>query len=188
MKFNFFKFGGEEITDYVQYVVDFLKEDPYSIAVVGTDSKQTKYQTMYATCIALYNPFLHRGAHVIFCRFKIDKVRDMFSKLYKEAEFSLQLAEELQHRLSLEGYTRKDLKKDETHLKLVDIHVDYNPDPGKNGHNKSHVVYNAVMPWIKGQDYRVFAKPNSFVATSCADLLMKKRKPKKNRSNKKAFF
>ena len=171
---KFMTFGRETIPNLNEHVERFLKEDPFSIVAVGTDSKQLRYHTMYVVAVAMYNPFLYRGAHVVFSRFKIDKQRDLFMRLYKEAEYSLGVAENL-HQHLVGKYTRRDLKANEQHLKLVDIHVDLNPSPGPKGKWKSHPVHNAVMPWLKGQDFRTFAKPDAFVASCCADLLMKKR-------------
>jgi len=174
---KFMNFGREAIPSLNEHVEAYLKDDPYSIVAVGTDSKQLRHHTMYVIAVAMYNPFLLRGAHIVFCRFKIDKQRDMFMRLYKEAEYSLQVAESLHEHL-LGKYVRKDLKADEQHLKLVDIHLDLNPSPGPQGSWKSFPVYNAAYPWLKGQDFRVFGKPSSqsFVASCAADLLMKKRR------------
>jgi predicted RNase H-related nuclease YkuK (DUF458 family) len=61
--------------------------------------------------------------------------------------------------------------------KLVDIHLDFNPfettahSRGKTN-NKSNVAYKAYVPWLRGMNYRVFSKPQSFAATSAADLLL----------------
>lgn len=62
-------------------------------------------------------------------------------------------------------------------FKLVDIHVDYNPQEGyidKKGvsKNKSNASYKAMVPWIRSMGYRVFAKNIAFAATSAADLLL----------------
>lgn len=39
--------------------------------------------------------------------------------------------------------------------------------------NKSNSAYNAYVPGLRGMNYRVYAKPSSFAATSAADLLLK---------------
>ena len=175
---KFMTFGREIIPNLNEHVEQFLKDDPYSIVAVGTDSKQLKNHTMYVIAIAMYNPFLMRGSHVVFHRFKIEKQKDLFTRLFKEAEFSLNIAESIHTHLEKCNYTRKDLKDHEQHFKLVDIHVDFNPLPGPKGTWKSYPVYNAAVPWLKGQDFRVYGKPSSssWVASCAADLLMKKRK------------
>lgn len=56
--------------------------------------------------------------------------------------------------------------------KFIDIHVDYNQYDG-NGKNRSYAVYRSVVPWLRGEGFRVFNKPFSFASTSAADLLLK---------------
>lgn len=62
-------------------------------------------------------------------------------------------------------------------FRLVDIHVDYNPNEGhidKKGQpkNKSNLSYRACVPWLRSMGYRVFAKPIGYASTSAADLLL----------------
>jgi predicted RNase H-related nuclease YkuK (DUF458 family) len=57
--------------------------------------------------------------------------------------------------------------------KLVDIHLDFNYEEGKDSRNKSYTAYKAAAPWLRGQGFRVWTKPNAFASTSAADLLLK---------------
>lgn len=57
--------------------------------------------------------------------------------------------------------------------KLVDLHLDFNPEPGATGKNKSYPAFKKHTPWLKGVGYRVFVKHSSHAATSAADLLLK---------------
>lgn len=61
--------------------------------------------------------------------------------------------------------------------KLVDIHIDFNPSEGSINEkgvskNKSYASYKAYVPWLRGLNFRVFAKPLGFASTSAADLLL----------------
>ena len=61
--------------------------------------------------------------------------------------------------------------------RLVDIHVDFNPFEGTVNErgvskNKSNMAYRAYVPWLRGMNYRVYAKPLAWGATSAADLLL----------------
>jgi hypothetical protein len=58
-------------------------------------------------------------------------------------------------------------------FRLVDIHIDFNPYEGESKKNKSNVAYNAYVPWLRGLNYRVWAKPCGAAATSAADLLLR---------------
>ena len=214
MRNKFKKFGGDHIPDIIEYLKEYINKDPNVTISVGCDSVQRRRKTQYAITIMLYNGDIKNGAHIIFFRENITKVRDHFERLQKEAIYALELADMLNTELS-PFYKRKDLvpkerKRYKFHLlkcagqykhiplhiedsfsnnltlseaekimeyKLVDIHVDFNPNEGhidKKGvaKNKSNMSYKANVPWLRSIGYRVFAKNIAFAATSAADLLL----------------
>lgn len=66
---------------------------------------------------------------------------------------------------------------DRMDFKLVDIHIDFNPNEGRKNEkgmsrNKSHAAYKAYVPWLRGMGFRVWAKPNGHAATNVSDLLL----------------
>lgn len=107
-KSKFKKFGGEYIPDIIQYLKDYLLEDPTVTITVGCDSIQKRRRTVYAITIMMYNTDLRRGAHVVFFRESCDKIRDNNERLYKEAQYLHDVATYLDAELS-EFYIRKDL-------------------------------------------------------------------------------
>ena len=213
-KNRFKKFGGEYIPDIIEYLKEYIKNEPNATISVGCDSIQKRKRTIYACTIMLYNTDIRNGAHVVFFRENIEKIRDNFERLHKEAQFCHDIAEFLDK--EFEGYfKRKDLtelerKRYKFHLmkcngeydyipahqeetfikninltefekvnpyKLVDIHVDFNPFEGTINErgvskNKSNMAYRAYVPWLRGMNYRVYAKPLAWGATSADDLLL----------------
>lgn len=211
---RFKRFGGEYIPDIVEYLKEYLEKDPNTTITVGCDSIQKRKRTIYACTLMLYNTDIKNGAHVVFFRENIEKIRDNFERLHKEAQFCHDIAEFLN--TELQGiYSRKDLseierKRYKFHLlrcngeyehlpshqeesfvknltltefertndyKLVDIHVDFNPSEGTINErgvskNKSNIAYKSYVPWLRGMNYRVYAKPLAWAATSAADLLL----------------
>ncbi len=107
-KSKFKKFGGEYIPDIVQYLKDYISEDPTVTITVGCDSIQKRRRTVYAITIMMYNTDLKHGAHVVFFRESCDKIRDNNERLYKEAQYLHDVATYLDGELS-EFYVRKDL-------------------------------------------------------------------------------
>jgi predicted RNase H-related nuclease YkuK (DUF458 family) len=107
-KSKFKKFGGEYIPDIIQYLKDYLSEDPTVTITVGCDSIQKRRRTVYAITIMMYNTDLRHGAHVVFFRESCDKIRDNNERLYKEAQYLHDVATYLDGELS-EFYVRKDL-------------------------------------------------------------------------------
>ena len=117
---RFKKFGGEFIPDIVEYIKDYIKEDPTVTISLGCDSIQKRRKTVYAITIMLYNTDVRNGAHVVFFRENINKVKDNFERLHKEAQYVHEIGEFLQK--ELEGfYVRKDLT--EMERKRYKFHV-----------------------------------------------------------------
>jgi len=128
---RFKKFGGSYVTDIVEYLKSYLEKDPTTTISVGCDSIQKRKRTIYACTIMLYNQDIRNGAHVVFFRENVDKIRDNFERLHKEAQFCHDISEFLN--LELEPfYSRKDLneyerKKYKFHLMRSEGKYDYIP-------------------------------------------------------------
>ncbi len=112
LRSKFKKFTGEFIPDIVEYVIDYLKNNPNSTVSVGCDSIQSKRKTLYTITIMMYNGSIKNGAHVVFFRENHQKVRDNFERLQKEAEYVHNLGELLNEELS-NIFSRMDLDIDE---------------------------------------------------------------------------
>jgi predicted RNase H-related nuclease YkuK (DUF458 family) len=198
-------FGGAIIEDVGQYAVDYIKNNCVDhseiIVYIGTDSKQMRKHTMYATAIAFYH--VGKGAHIIFNRTKIPKVKDLFTRLYNEVEMTRRAAEGLNKDLVGNYHFRwtkdniwveiggvkadrlREIDKKEGSDELGNIVEKYNADlshqklitcdldlnPSKMF--KSNMVHDAGIGALKGSGFRVRTKPNAWCATCAADLLCK---------------
>ena len=90
----FKQFGGNIIEDLGEYCRNYIRKYPDIVIFVGCDSKQMRKRSLFATAICFYHP--NNGAHIIFRRDRITKIRDMFSRLWQEAEFSREVSEYLE--------------------------------------------------------------------------------------------
>jgi predicted RNase H-related nuclease YkuK (DUF458 family) len=162
---KFIKYGGEPINNIYEYVVNKVNEDPTLKVAIGCDSKQLRYKTQYVVTVMFHSPEMHNGAHIVFSRFKIPKIKDRFSRLWKECEYIYEISEEMHNALNDVGYTNESL----INHKLVEVHLDLNPSK-KYG---SNTVYKPAIHWFKSMGYNTIAKPNSHAATSAADMLLK---------------
>lgn len=117
---RFKKFGGQYIPDIIEYLKEYITQEPNVTISLGCDSVQKKRKTIYAITIMLYNTDIKNGAHVVFFRENITKLRDNFERLHKEAQYVHEIGEFLQK--ELEGfYVRKDLT--EIERKRYKFHV-----------------------------------------------------------------
>ncbi len=175
------KFGGEILEDLGQYCRDYVKENPDIIVSVGCDSKQLRRKTLYAVVVCFQHP--GNGVHVVFARKRLPKIRDLFTRLWNEAEFSRELGDYLEKELR-GSYVRKLAEDEEARgmeiipdMKLVDIHLDFNPSKERG---RSNMVFDSAVGMIRGCGYRVRTKqhpdsglPNAWAATAAADMLCK---------------
>ena len=114
---RFKKFTGEFISDIVEYIKSQLEINPNLTISVGCDSIQGKRKTLYTVTIMLYNGSIKNGAHVVFFRENVLKVRDNFERLHKEANYVKEVGELLHSELDghferqdLNDYERKRYK------------------------------------------------------------------------------
>ena len=109
---KFKKFGGQRIPDVIEYIKEYIKENPYATISLGCDSVQRRKKTVYAITLMFYSISIKNGAHVIYFRDNINKVRDNFDRLGREADYVLNIGEWINN--ELEGqYVRMDLSDSE---------------------------------------------------------------------------
>lgn len=198
MENKFKKFGGEEIANVGQYLREYLAKYPRTSIYVGTDSKSKKGGVVYATIIAMYDEIRKDGVHYIFKREREIGKLDIFSRMWREVEKSVEVAEYLE--VELEGHLKRYDIEDlmvmrnpaggvyrPNQNKLVAIDVDINPTLG-DGKNLSNVAYEAAKGYVVGLGYRERFKPHAWASSCGADMLCKpSRKRSKSGKKKKRF-
>ena len=136
--------------DLISYVKDKISVlEKYSICV-GCDSQTKGKETKYV-CVVVINS-LGSGSHIIHADLNFPAIRDRFSKLWKEVEISLEVA--------------NFLTKNGIFVDYVDLDLNPNPIFGSNN------VYKAAMGFVESAGYKVRAKPISFCASYAADHLI----------------
>jgi len=174
------KFNGERIPNINQYVLNYVRNiDKNAKIMVGCDSNNQSRKTSYAITIVFYNENVRNGAHVVYARHSLPKIKDVVTKLWNEAVFVHEVAESLDKMLREEKYFYKferNYYDGSMPEKLVEIHVDLNATKStRNGrrfsNNKSNKIYTAVMGWLCGERYKVMAKPHGYCASTASDKL-----------------
>lgn len=151
---NEFKFfNGRHLDNAGDYIKKYIDRNPSVKIFVGTDSKQYKGYTKYVTAIGLLKP--RKGVHVIYKRNNTKKIKDIFSRLWNEVEYSRQVADYIEENVNNNG------------KKIVTVHLDINLDEKA----KSNIVHDSAVGYLKGLGYEVETKPNSWAASKAADML-----------------
>jgi len=135
------------LIDPISYTKAMVAKHPYVTIHIGTDSQSIAKRTLYATVIAYR--LGNRGVHYIVHKIGLPKIQDLWTRLWKETEMSIDIAEQMKQTLDVE----------------IQIDMDYNEDESF----KSNRLVNASRGWANSLGYRVNMKPNIQVATRAAD-------------------
>jgi predicted RNase H-related nuclease YkuK (DUF458 family) len=146
-------YNGEVIDDIFEYMKEYLSLNPDVEIVVGTDSEQYNEYTTYVTVIGFIKP--HKGVHLVYTRNKIKKIKDLFSRLWNEIEYTRFIADNIEKNIN------------NSSKKLVTIHIDINNKLS----GKSNIVHDSAVGYLKSLGYDVKVKPNSWAASKAADSL-----------------
>lgn len=147
MNKRFRKVSGELVPDIIKHTSDILIDDPFVEIHIGTDSQNHRRKTVYVTAIAYR--FGNRGVHYIYHKHKIKKISDKWTRLWNEADYSIQIAEWLTKQVKVK----------------IEIDLDYNSD---EKHFSSRLVQPAVG-WVMSLGYKANIKPHNQIATRAAD-------------------
>jgi len=134
--------------DLETYLGEYLSQNPEANIIIGCDSKNREDYTIYGLVIVLYKE--KKGGHVLYAKERIPRVRDRWSRLWREVELSVALANELQEK----GFPKAQF-----------IDLDLNPDPKY----KSNDVVRAAVGLVESMGYKARTKPFSLCASYAAD-------------------
>lgn len=136
--------NGEKV-NVVKHTLDVLAKHPNAEIHIGTDSQNKKRHTIYATVIAYR--YGNRGVHYIYSKKRVDKIKDLWTRLWNEAQYSVEVAEWMTEQINV----RVD----------IEIDMDYNPDKRFD----SNKLLAAARGYANGLGYRVNVKPFGQTAT-----------------------
>ncbi len=136
-----------KIIDPLNHTLKVLKNSPFSQIHIGSDSQNVGKKTIYVTAIAYR--FGSRGVHYIISKKSEMIIDDIWKRLWKEAEMSIEVAEWISNQINVK----------------IEIDMDYNSDE-KFISNK---LISAAKGWANSLGYKVNVKPNNQIATKAAD-------------------
>lgn len=147
MKFQ--KLTGPPKFELAEYVSDYLKRhEGYDVKMyLGCDSQTKADKTTYATTLVFH--ISSSGCHVIYQKEVVPVIRDMWDRLWKECEKSVEVA------LYLRDHG----------IEIDTIDLDYNIDPNK----KSNKLVKAAVGYVNGCGFKARYKPELLPGVYAAD-------------------
>ena len=135
------------IIDPIDHTREIIKKNPFVEVHVGTDSQSLAKMTQYITVIAYR--YGNRGVHYILKKNGVPQIKDLWTRLWKETELSIDVAESIKKSLNV----------------VPEIDLDYN----ENENFKSNKLVNASKGLANSLGYKVNIKPHIQIATRAAD-------------------
>tara|TARA_B100000989_G_C19469720_1_gene440085 strand:- start:342 stop:800 length:459 start_codon:yes stop_codon:yes gene_type:complete len=135
------------IIDPIDHTREIIKKNPFVEVHVGTDSQSLAKMTQYITVIAYR--YGNRGVHYILKKNGVPQIKDLWTRLWKETELSIDTAESIKKSLNI----------------IPEIDLDYN----ENENFKSNKLVNASKGLANSLGYKVNIKPHIQIATRAAD-------------------
>ena len=145
------KLNGTPVPHLANYAKSYLRAHPEVSLSVGTDSQNIGGSSVYATVVAFRHP--GKGVHYLLTKKREPIISDIITRLFKEAEDSINVAEYL---------------RDQGIYQPITIDVDYN----ESEEHSYHKLIPMVKGWILGLGYQMNTKQNIQVASIAADHLL----------------
>lgn len=133
-----------------EYVIQVLRQNPGTEIYVGCDSQNFSSHTVYVTTVLFRFP--NKGAHVVYVKEKLNKITDIWNRLWAETERSIDVALYVQQKCDVE-------------VKQIDM--DYNSDPGY----PSNKLISPAVGWAESLGFIARTKPDLLMATWAANRL-----------------
>lgn len=147
--------GTKQEVDLIPYIQDYVKQHENIEILLGTDSQNHKKETTFAIVIALRKP--KNGAHVLFCKYDVPRIKENNLRLTEEVWQSIEVAE----------YIREN-----TGIRARWVDIDINADD----RYRSNEVLAASCGMVKGMGYDVRYKnhpTDTPIITYCSDNICK---------------
>ncbi len=140
-----------EVVNVVKHTLDIMNTCPTVKIHVGTDSQNFKKRTVYAVVIAYR--FGTTGVHCIYHKVNVPKIRDKWTRLWQEAEMTMEVAVWLSEKINVN----------------IEVDFDFNGDAA----HYSHRLISSAQGWADSLGFKSNVKPHNQIATWAADMACK---------------
>ena len=158
---NFKRAADGKWVDLIQYTKKIIADNPECEIYIGCDSQNVDCKTVYATVVVFR--YGRNGAHVIYFKDEVNRLTDLWTKLWGEVQRTIDLA----------IYLR------ECNIEVSRIDLDYN----KNPKFKSNIILKAAVGYVESMGYKYANKPDMLPSIRVANKLCRHRVGKKDGAN-----
>ena len=156
-----FKLDSGELVDLRDHVKEIMTTKDVIELVVGCDSQNKRYNTVYVVTVVF--KYLTRGAHFIYQRERVVKIKDRFNRLWGEVERSIEVAQFIEDRdpgtNDIRGY------------KVDYVELDFN----KKELTGSNSMIKASAGYVNGMGFKCKVKPDDGLsAVKAADHICRR--------------
>ncbi len=156
---KYFKKESGERLNLIEHCSEILGEYPNAEILIGCDSQKSKLFSKYA--VAVVFRYGSSGAHYIYTIVKVPKIKDLFNRLFKECELSLEVANFI---------------TENTAYRIGAIELDFN----NFKITKSTPLISATKGWCESLGYKVILKSGEMIACKAADKQCRRKKRRKD--------
>lgn len=150
---KYFRTEDGKVVNVIEHCRQVLGTYPAAQILIGTDSQNSKTHSKYSTVIVFR--YGNIGAHYIFNTTKVSKIKDLFKRLFKECELSLDVAEYITNNTS---------------YKVAAIELDFNDFKI----TRSTPLVSATKGWCESLGYKTILKSGEMIACKAADHCCRK--------------
>ena len=147
MEKYFRKESGDRV-GLIDHCKEILGTHPNAEILIGCDSQNSKIWSRYS--VAVVFRYGSSGAHYIYTNVKVPKIKDLFTRLFKECELSLEIA---------------DFITENTSYKIGAVELDFN----NFKITKSTPLISATKGWVESKGYKLMLKSGEMIACRAAD-------------------
>lgn len=146
---KYFKTEEGGLVNVIEHCQEQIKQDNLKI-YISTDSQNYGGKSVFVTAVVFRYGL--RGAHYIYLKQRIPRIRDIFTRLWKEGELTVECAEMITQEIP---------------LKIEALEFDYN----NKKITKSTNLVPALVGWASSLGYNTRVKPDEMIAAKAADHL-----------------
>jgi len=147
---KYFRSESGDLVNIIDHCLEQIRTYPNLQVYIATDSQNYGSKSVYVTAVVF--SYGLRGAHYVYKKERIPRINNIFNRLFKEAEFTIEAAE---------------LITSEIPVAIEALEFDFN----NKKVTKSTNLVASTVGWAQSLGYKARVKPDEMIAAKAADHL-----------------